>query len=96
MPGIKISQAKSTGESVGGATGEAAAREGEVRDSEVSAAALGKVAGKGTMDDQQKQHVGCFSTVVRRQYLHKSCTAQELSMGALHKRQQTEVVGETT
>ena len=96
MPGIKISQAKSTGESVGGATGEAAAGEGEVGDSEAAGAPGEAVGEEDAMGDQQRQHVRCFSTVVRRQYLHKSSTAQELSTGAVHKRQQTEVVGETT
>jgi hypothetical protein len=59
MPGIKILQAKSTGESVGGTTGEAAAGEGEVGDSE-AAGAPGETVGEGAMGDQQRQHVRCF------------------------------------
>ena len=55
-----------------------------------------KAVDEGIMGDQQKQHVHCFSTVVRRQYLHKPCPAQELSMAAVHNLQRAEVVDETT
>jgi hypothetical protein len=61
MGSIKSSHTKSTGE----ATGEAAAGEGEVGASEATAGAPGKAVREGTMGDQQKQHVRCFSTVVR-------------------------------
>jgi hypothetical protein len=61
-----------------------------------AAAGEGEAVGEGAMGDQQKQHVHCFSTVVRRQYLHKPCPAQELSMAAVHNLQRAEVVDETT
>ena len=89
MPSIKSLDTKSTGAG-------AAAGEGEVGDSEAAAGAPGKAVGEGAMGDQQKQHVHCFSTVVRRQYLHKPCPAQELSMAAVHNLQRAEVVDETT
>ena len=89
---IKSSHTKSTGE----ATGEAAAEEGEVGASEAAAGAPGKAVREGTMGDQQKQHVRCFSTIVSRQYLHKPSAAQELSTAAVHNLQQAEVVDETT
>ena len=89
MPGIKISHTKSTGAGT-------AAGEGEVCDSEAADGAPGKAVGEGVMGDQQKQHEHCFSTVVRRQYLHKPSPAQELSTAAVHNLQQAEVVDETT
>ena len=92
MFSIKSSHKKSTG----AGTGEATAGEGEVGASEAAAGAPDTVVRKGTMGDQQKQHVRCFSTVVSRQYLHKPSTAQELSTAGVHNLQQAEVVDEMT